>query len=151
METETITALTADIVSAHVSHNTVGMADLSCLIQTVYAALANVGTPEAVVAERPEPAVSVRASLKPSAITCLECGVKMKMIKRHLFTSHGLSPADYRTRWGLSADYPMVASDYSVKRRELAIGFGLGRQPGSRRKLGSGSKPGRPKKTPATA
>jgi predicted transcriptional regulator len=74
--------------------------------------------------------VSVRASVKPDAVTCLDCGAKFKMLKRHLGTDHGITPAEYRVRWNLPADYPMVAPDYAAKRKELAVRIGLGRKPG---------------------
>ena len=83
---------------------------------------------------KPEPAVSIRSSVKRAAIACLECGKKMKMLKRHLNTDHGLSPADYRAKWGLAADYPLVAPDYAAKRSELAKKIGLGRKPGTGKK-----------------
>ena len=120
----------ADIVSAHVSNNSVSANDLPGLIQSVYASLAALGqAPEPAVAEL-KPAVSVRSSVKPDAVTCLECGERMKMLKRHLGTEHGMTPAQYRTRWSLPADYPMVAPDYAAKRKELAVRIGLGRKPG---------------------
>src|SRR3981081_16008 len=128
MENETIVELTADIVSAHVSNNSVATGDLPSLIQSVYTALANVGTPATVVEEKREPAVSVRSSVKPDAITCLECGAKFKMIKRHLRTDHGLTPAEYRARWGLGTDYPLTAPNYSETRKQLAVKIGLGRK-----------------------
>jgi predicted transcriptional regulator len=129
---ETLITLTSDIVAAHVSNNSVGVDDLAGLIQNVYGALAGLGAaPQAEV--KPEPAVSVRASVKNDHIVCLEDGKKMKMLKRHLMTDHGLTPAEYRTRWGLPADYPMVAPDYAEKRRTLAKEIGLGRKPGQRR------------------
>ena len=78
------------------------------------------------------PAVSIRASVKPDAVTCLDCGAKMKMLKRHLGTEHGMTPAEYRTRWNLPADYPMVAPEYAAKRKELAVRIGLGRKPGQK-------------------
>lgn len=76
-----------------------------------------------------EPAVSVPASVKPDLLVCLDCGAKMKMIKRHLNTDHGLTPAEYRSRWNLNSNYPMVAPDYAAKRKELAVKIGLGRKP----------------------
>lgn len=130
MNNTTLLELTADIVSAHVGHNGVEAAALPRLIQSVYDALAGAGQPAPAIEERPEPAVSIRSSVKPDAIACLECGARMKMLKRHLSVDHGLSPADYRTRWGLPGDYPMVAPVYSGKRRELAVKIGLGRKPG---------------------
>lgn len=124
--------LTADIVTAHVANNDVDGSALPSLISGVYAALAGLGTP--VVAEaRPEPAVPVRSSVKNDHIVCLECGTRMKMLKRHLSTEHGLSPDEYKSRFNLSADYPLVAPAYADKRRELAKKIGLGRKPGQRR------------------
>jgi len=120
----------ADIVSAHVSNNSVAMADLAGLIQSVYTSLSGLGQPAAPAEEERTPAVSIRASVKPEALTCLDCGAKMKMLKRHVMTDHGLTPAAYRERWNLPASYPMVAADYSAKRAELARSFGLGRKPG---------------------
>lgn len=120
----------ADIVAAHVSNNSVSANDLPALITSVHTALAALGQPSEPIEEERRPAVSVRASVKPDAITCLECGAKMKMLKRHLRTDHGLTPAEYRTRWNLAADYPMVAPDYAAKRKELALRIGLGRKPG---------------------
>jgi predicted transcriptional regulator len=130
--TEILITLTSDIVAAHVSNNSVAVDDVPALISSIYGALAGLGS-AAAVEERPEPAVSIRASIKPDHIVCLEDGKKMKMLKRHLKTDHGLTPAEYRKRWGLPADYPMVASNYSEKRRELAKKIGLGRKPGQKR------------------
>jgi predicted transcriptional regulator len=127
MTDETLLTLAADIISAHVSNNTVSPADLPRLIQSVYGSLAGLGQEEP-VEEKREPAVSIRASVKADALTCLECGAKMKMLKRHLASDHGLTPADYRSRWGLGADYPMVAADYAARRKELAVKIGLGRK-----------------------
>ncbi len=129
---EMLITLTADIITAHVANNNVDVDTLPSLIQNVYGALAGLGTTAAVVA-RPEPAVSVRASLKNDHIVCLEDGKKMKMLKRHLMTDHGMTPDEYRERWGLGSDYPMVAPDYAEKRRELAKKIGLGRKPGQKR------------------
>jgi len=129
---EMLITLTSDIVTAHVSNNNVEVQDLPSLIENVYGALSGLGNvPEAEVP--PEPAVSIRSSVKPDHIVCLEDGKKMKMLKRHLMTDHGMSPAEYRERWNLPADYPMVAPDYAEKRRELAKEIGLGRKPGQRR------------------
>ena len=129
---ETLITLTSDIVAAHVSNNSVAVEDVTALIQNVYGALAGLGTTPA-PEEKLQPAVSVRASIKPDHIICLEDGKKMKMLKRHLMTDHGLTPAEYRVRWGLPADYPMVAPEYAEKRRVLAKEIGLGRKPGQRR------------------
>lgn len=130
MADETLLTLAADIVSAHVSNNSVAAEALPGLIQGVYNTLVGLGQPAPVVEEKREPAVSIRSSIKADAITCLECGAKMKMLKRHLSTDHQLNPAEYRARWGLSGDYPLVAPDYAAKRKELAVKIGLGRKPG---------------------
>ena len=133
MDNEALITLTADVVSAHVSNNTLGSDDLPRLISSVYGAFASLGAVPEVMEEVLTPAVSVRASVKPDHIVCLDCGAKMKMLKRHLSTDHGLSVDDYRARWNLPKDYPMVASLYAEKRRELAKKIGLGRKPGEKR------------------
>ena len=131
--TETLITLTSDIVAAHVSNNSVGVDDLPSLISNVYGALAGLGQAAPEVEERPEPAVSIRASVKPDYIVCLEDGKKLKMLKRHLMTHYNLTPEEYRACWNLPADYPMVAPNYAAKRRELAKKIGLGRKPGQKR------------------
>ncbi len=133
MENETIITLTADIVSAHVSNNSTSTADLPGLIQSVYGALAGLGQEEPVKEVKPEPAVSVRSSIKRDAITCLECGKKLKVLKRHLSSDHNLSPAEYKARFNLPADYPLVAPAYAEQRKELAVNIGLGRKPDQKR------------------
>jgi len=140
---ETLITLTSDIVAAHVSNNNVPLEDLPSLITNVYGALAGLGGVEPVQEEKPEPAVSVRASVKPDYIVCLEDGKKLKMLKRHLMTHYNMTPEEYRQRWNLPADYPMVAPNYAEKRRELAKKIGLGRKPNARR--------GRRAKAPAVA
>ena len=130
---EMLITLTADIVAAHVRNNNVPVAQVTELIATVHQALSGLGNPEPVAEERPEPAVTVRASVKRDHIFCLEDGKKMKMLKRHLMTEHGMTPDDYRQRWGLGGDYPMVAPDYAETRRVLAVKIGLGRKPGQKR------------------
>lgn len=132
MADEALLTLTADIVSAHVSNNSVSTEQLSALITSIYGSLASLGQEPEPVEEKRQPAVSVRSSVKPDAIACLECGAKMKMLKRHLGTEHGLTTAEYRVRWNLSADYPMVAPQYAAKRKELAVRIGLGRKPGQK-------------------
>ncbi len=129
---EMLVTLTSDIVTAHVANNNVEVSDLPSLIQNVYGALSGLGENEADEAP-PEPAVSIRASVKPDYIVCLEDGKKMKMLKRHLMTAYGMTPDEYRQRWNLPADYPMVAPNYAKKRAELAKKIGLGRKPGQRR------------------
>lgn len=156
MEEQNIIALTADIVSAHISNNSVAVDDLPMMINSIFTALINAGAPDPVVEEKRVPAVSIRSSVKPDAITCLECGVRLKMLKRHLGTHHKLTPEEYRARWGLNSDYPLVAPEYATTRSELAVKIGLGRKPGTGRKLaaaskpGTGRKPGRPRKVSVT-
>ncbi|MBO9726312.1 MAG: MucR family transcriptional regulator [Novosphingobium sp.] len=130
---ETLITLTSDIVAAHVSNNNVNVEDLPSLITNVYGALAGLGGAPVVEEEKPEPAVSVRASVKPDYIVCLEDGKKLKMLKRHLMTHYNMTPEEYRARWNLPADYPMVAPNYAEKRRELAKKIGLGRKPNAKR------------------
>ncbi len=132
MDKETLLTLTSDIVSAHVSNNNVAADNVPVLIQSVFASLASVGKPAPVIEEKREPAVSVRASVKPDVVTCLECGFKGKMLKRHLDREHGLTPDEYRERWNLSANHPLVAPDYAAKRAALAKTNGLGRKPGQK-------------------
>ena len=126
--------LVTDIVAAHLSNNTVPITELPDLIRDVYNALATAGGTEAPQAERPTPAVPVKKSVTPDYIVCLEDGKKLKMLKRHLRTAYGMSPEDYRERWGLPPDYPMVAPLYSERRSELAKELGLGHKRGKRRK-----------------
>lgn len=122
--------LTADIVAAHVSNNSVAVSDIPSLIENVHQALTGISASQAATEEKQEPKVSIRASVKPDYVTCLECGKKQKMLKRHLMTSHGLTPAEYRQKWGLSTDYPMVAPNYAAQRRALAKSIGLGTKRG---------------------
>lgn len=130
---ETLITLTSDIVAAHVSNNSVSVNDLSTLITNVYTALASLDKPAPAAEPAPEPAVSIRSSIKNDHIVCLEDGKKLKMLKRHLATRYNLTPDQYRARWGLPADYPMVAPAYAEKRRELAKKIGLGRKPAPKR------------------
>ncbi len=123
---ETFITLTADIVAAHVSNNSVAVNDLPTLIANVHGALANLGTPVVAIVEKQEPAVSIRSSIKPDYVVCLEDGKKLKMLKRHLMTHYGMTPDDYRAKWGLPSDYPMVAPNYAEQRRTLAKAIGLG-------------------------
>lgn len=126
VEHNDLLALTADIVSSHVANNSVAVNDLPQLIQNVFATLSGLGTPPAAPEVKLEPAVPIRQSVKPDYIVCLEDGKKLKMLKRHLMTSYGMTPDDYRTKWGLPADYPMVAPNYAESRRQLAKSIGLG-------------------------
>ena len=130
---ETLITLTSDIVAAHVSNNSVAVGDLGTLISNVYTALAGLKPADPQAEPMPEPAVSIRSSIKNDHIVCLEDGKKLKMLKRHLATRYNLTPEQYRARWNLPADYPMVAPAYAEKRRELAKKIGLGRKPAPKR------------------
>lgn len=117
--------LTTEIVAAHVGNNPVPLADLPKLIQDVYSTLASIGSTPA-EPERPKPAVPVKKSVYPDYIVCLEDGKKLKMLKRHLKTAYGMTPEEYKERWALPADYPMVAPNYAKHRSHLAKEIGLG-------------------------
>ncbi len=126
---EELVELTATIVEAHVSNNAIAVADLPGLIATVHETLAAVADG---VLPKPEPAVSVKRSVRPNYIVCLEDGEKYKMLKRHLRTAHDITPDDYRKRWGLAWDYPLVAPKYAELRSKLAKKIGLGRKLGTK-------------------
>lgn len=117
--------LTADIVSSYVTHNSVQSADLAGLIASVHAALQGLGAAKQPEAERPQPAVPIRKSVTPDFLISLEDGKPYKTLKRHL-AKLGLTPEEYREKWGLPRDYPMVAANYAQRRSELAKGLGLG-------------------------
>ena len=119
-------ALTTDIVASHVANNSVNVADLPGLIQQVFGALSELGNPSQAPAAKPKPAVNIKRSVTPDYIVCLEDGVKLKMLKRHLQTRYGMTPDEYRERWALAADYPMVAPNYAAQRSALAKKIGLG-------------------------
>ena len=125
-------SLTSEIVSSHVANNSVSLADLPDLIQSVFSKLTDLA--EGQIAEVAElvPAVPIKKSITPDYIYCLEDGKKLKMLKRHLMTAYGLTPEEYRARWGLKPDYPMVAPNYAKKRQDLAKKIGLGRKPRAR-------------------
>lgn len=120
--------LTADIVSSHVSNNNIAVGDVSNLIARVHGALAALSTPAAEPVQETTPAVSIRASIKPDYLVCMECGRKQKTLKRHLQNAHGLRADEYRNVYGLPRNYPMVAPDYSRRRSEMAQAIGLGRR-----------------------
>lgn len=121
--------LTSQIVSAHVSHNAVDAADLPDLILRVHGALTGTDNAAENAADAArKPAVPIKRSVQPDYIVCLEDGRKLKMLKRHLRTAYNMSPEDYRRRWGLPADYPMVATTYAKRRSKLAKQIGLGRR-----------------------
>ncbi|MEO5337927.1 MAG: MucR family transcriptional regulator [Magnetospirillum sp. WYHS-4] len=126
--------MAADIVSAYVSQNQVGASQIPDLIRTVYDALNGLGGKVMEAASEPlKPAVPIRRSVADDHIVCLEDGKKLKMLKRHLRTTYGMTPEEYRAKWGLPADYPMVAPNYARQRSDFAKKIGLGRQPGSGR------------------
>ncbi|GAA0470036.1 MucR family transcriptional regulator [Parasphingorhabdus litoris] len=124
---ETLIALTSDIVAAHVSNNSVAVSDLPLIINNVHGALSDLSGKAAQQA-RPDPAVPIKSSIKPDYIVCLEDGKKLKMLKRHLMTHYGMTPDEYRVKWGLPSNYPMVAPNYAEQRRELAKAIGLGKK-----------------------
>ena len=131
MENEQLVQLTADIVAAHVANNNVAVGDVGNLVQRVYEALSGLDQPAGEPQrEEKTPVVSVRASIKPDYIVCMECGAKQRMLKRHLMTAHGMTPDQYRSDFALPRDYPMVAPNYSEQRRALAHSIGLGRKKG---------------------
>ncbi len=128
--TEDLLAFTTEIVSSHVSNNTIPASELPALIQSVYKALASVDTAvQPAASERPQPVVSIKKSVFPDYIVCLEDGKKLKMLKRHLKTAYNMTPDEYRERWNLPADYPMVAPNYAERRSGLAKQIGLGTRP----------------------
>ncbi|GHU05572.1 MucR family transcriptional regulator [Alphaproteobacteria bacterium] len=128
-------SLTTEIVAAHVANNLVPVADLPQLVQEVYRSLATLGAPP-VQPEKLQPAVPVKRSVTAEYIICLEDGKKLKMLKRHLKAAYDMTPEEYRERWGLSPDYPMVAPNYALHRSSLAKKIGLGTKPRSRRRGG---------------
>ena len=128
MSTDDVLGLTAQIVSAHVSNNVVSPDALPSLIQEVYKTLSGVGK-EPVQPDSPQPAVPVKKSVSAEYLVCLEDGKKLKMLKRHLKTAYNMTPEQYRERWGLPPDYPMVAPNYASHRSSLAKQIGLGTRP----------------------
>jgi predicted transcriptional regulator len=143
--------LTADIVSAFVSKNSVPVAGLPDLIASVHSSLANLSQPT-IVEQRPlVPAVNPKKSVTPDFITCLEDGKKFKSLKRHLATHHGMPPAEYRAKWGLPNDYPMVAPNYAAVRSALAKSIGLGRKKAGPVPTPAPNKPGRATKAKTAA
>ena len=124
-------ALTVEIVSAYVSNNAIAPDQVAQLLQSVFDKLSSMAAEEETTADL-IPAVPIKRSVTDDYIICLEDGRKLKMLKRHLMTAYGMTPEDYRKRWGLKPDYPMVAPNYSLKRKELAKNIGLGRKPRQR-------------------
>ena len=130
--------LTAEIVGAYVAKNSVQAANLPALIASVHTAVA--GLNKAPEPEAPIPAANPKRSVHQDYIVCLEDGKKFKSLKRHLMTHYALTPAEYRAKWGLAADYPMVAPNYAATRSALALKFGLGRKPGAKAKVAAKAK-----------
>lgn len=143
---EMLLTLTSDIVAAHVGNNSVAVADMPELIKSVYASLTGLGEEKPFVEEDLVPAVSIRSSVKPDYIVCLEDGKKLKMLTRHIRSQYDLTPDQYRARWKLPADYPMTAPGYSERRRELAKSFGLGRKRAAKAEAPIPALPAAPKK-----
>jgi len=144
MEQQDLVAVTAEIVAAHVANNKVSLGDLAALIQNVDAALAALGQKPPEPAPEPRRAlVSVRASVKPDHLVCLECGRMHKTLKRHLASAHGMTPDRYRADHGLPPSYPMAAPDYTEQRRAHAHATGLGRKAPESGNKGNARRPGR--------
>jgi len=125
---EFLTGLTAKVVAAYVGQNTLSFDQIPGVIATVYGSFANLGKSPEPVAEIKAPAVAIKKSVTPDYIVCLEDGKKLKMLKRHLRSTYGMSTDEYRAKWGLPADYPMVAPNYAKSRSEMAVRLGLGRK-----------------------
>lgn len=128
MSDDIILGLTADIVSSHLANNIVAVGEVPTLIRSVHESLVALGQPQPEPEPELKPAVSIRSSVKPDYIVCLEDGKKLKMLKRHLMTHYQMTPAQYRAKWGLPSDYPMVAPNYAVTRSQLAKSMGLGQK-----------------------
>jgi len=130
MDKAELTAFTSELAGAYLANNTVPVAEIPTVIKAIFSALSALGAPEPVltVVPKQEPAVPVKKSVTPDFIICLEDGKKLKMLKRYLNTKFGLTPAEYREKWNLPSDYPMVAPNYAKARSELALGLGLGKR-----------------------
>lgn len=126
---EDVVRLTAQIVAAYLGHNELALGDITNLINDTYAALLQTALPVSVQVERQQPAVSVKKSVTPDVLVCLECGKPQKMLKRHLAATHGIAVDEYRAKWSLPTDYPMVAPNYAIVRSDMAKKIGLGRKP----------------------
>lgn len=142
--------LTTEIVTAHLANNTVQMNDVPQLIETVFNTLNTLGNGTTGMGERPQPAVAIKKSVQDDYIVCLEDGKKLKMLKRHLMSAYNMTPEQYRERWGLPSDYPMVAPNYAKKRSELAKTIGLGKT-GSKKKTTPKKSTAKKKTTKQTA
>ncbi|XJJ70066.1 MucR family transcriptional regulator (plasmid) [Novosphingobium sp. BL-8A] len=148
---EALLELTGDIVAAHVTNNVVSTDQLPQLIATVYNSLDKLGEPVEPFEEVRVPAIAVRSSVKPDVVICLECGARQKTLKRHLMAQHGLTPEEYRARWKLAADYPMVAPEYAAKRSQMAQSIGLGSKGGRKKAQAAENTSANPKIETATA
>ena len=126
--------MTAEVAAAYVSNNTLPAADLTEVIKTIYASLLSLDRPEGAGTTSQKPMVPIKKSVTPEYIVCLEDGKKLKMLKRHLRTAYRMTPEEYRVKWGLPPDYPMVAPNYAQQRSVFAKRIGLGRKPGSKKK-----------------
>ncbi len=134
MSRQELLRLAGEVVSAYVGKNSLPPAQISDLIEMVYATFSNLGEGCAEVkTEAQKPAVNPKRSIFPDHIVCLEDGKKLKMLKRHLRTTYGMNPDEYRAKWGLGSDYPMVAPNYAAQRSDFAKKIGLGRKPGARK------------------
>jgi predicted transcriptional regulator len=129
LSSSAILEMTADVVAAYAGNNSLPALELTKAINAVHASLTSLNDDGGAPAEPPKPAVSIRRSVRPDYIICLEDGKKLKMLKRHLRTTYGMTPDEYRARWGLASDYPMVAPTYAKQRSEFAKKIGLGRKP----------------------
>ena len=141
IDNQELITLTADIAASFVSNNRIGTGDIGELIASVHSALSALGQADEPSATKLEPAVSIRSSVKPDHIVCLEDGKKLKMLKRYLMTKFQMTPDQYRAKWDLKSDYPMVAPNYSATRKALALTLGLGRKA----KTGVDKAPAKPK------
>lgn len=128
LSNEELLSFASEIVASYVSKNTLSQDELPILIQKVFKSLQDLSNPEVEVEEPLKPAVSIRASIKPDYIVCLEDGKKLKMLKRYIKTHYNLTPDEYREKWGLVSDYPMVAPNYTAQRSKLAKSIGLGQK-----------------------
>ncbi|HTY67193.1 MAG TPA: MucR family transcriptional regulator [Alphaproteobacteria bacterium] len=126
--------MTAEVAAAYVSNNSLPAADLTEVIRTIYASLQSLERSEGVATTSQKPMVPIKKSVTPEYIVCLEDGKRLKMLKRHLRTAYRMTPEEYRAKWGLPADYPMVAPNYAEQRSVFAKRIGLGRKPGSKKK-----------------
>lgn len=146
MASDDLITLTVDIVSSHLANNTVAVGDVTNLIQQVHGALAGLGAPAVEEVQDKVPVISIRSSIKPDHLVCMECGKRQKTLKRHLQTAHGMTPGQYRKDYGLPDTYPMVAPEYSERRSGMAKAAGFGRKAGaaSRDAAGAASAAGKP-------